>query len=140
MRCVAWGRVYGGRGGTSRNRWLSLIYALGSSGRKRLRRRGAELRDLDTGQQPTARLDEDVALNPVLLFGSRLPMRSIERIRMIAAGIDSMAREEAGFWLGTAMHRSRPRRVADGATRVADNTSMFSGAELTMRIHMLYFC
>jgi hypothetical protein len=38
-------------------------------------------------------------------------MRSIDRITQVANGIDEMSREEAGYWLGMAMHRKRPRRV-----------------------------
>jgi hypothetical protein len=38
-------------------------------------------------------------------------MRSIDRIRAVADGIDEMSREEAGYWLGMAMHRKNPRRV-----------------------------
>jgi hypothetical protein len=38
-------------------------------------------------------------------------MRSIDRITQVADGIDQMSREEAGYWLGMAMHRRYPRRV-----------------------------
>jgi len=33
------------------------------------------------------------------------------RITVYADGIDAMSREEAGYWLGMALHRRRPRRV-----------------------------
>ena len=29
----------------------------------------------------------------------------------MAEGIDNMTREEAGYWMGMAIHRSRPRQV-----------------------------
>jgi hypothetical protein len=32
-------------------------------------------------------------------------------MRAVAEGIDAMAREEAAYWLGMAMHRRYPRRV-----------------------------
>jgi len=32
-------------------------------------------------------------------------------MRGVAEGIDAMAKEEAAYWLGMAMHRRRPRRV-----------------------------
>ena len=38
-------------------------------------------------------------------------MRNLDRIRQVADGIDQMSREEAGYWLGMAMHRKYPRRV-----------------------------
>ncbi len=78
---------------------------------KRLRSQGVRLRDLNKGQEQSAKLDEDIALNLALLFRALAPMRSIDRIRMVAEGIDNMSREEAGYWLGMAVHRSRPRRV-----------------------------
>lgn len=78
---------------------------------KRLRSQGLRLRDLDRSEQQKARLTEDVALNLALLFRALAPMRSIDRIRAVAEGIDAMSREEAGYWLGMAVHRSKPRRV-----------------------------
>ena len=78
---------------------------------KRLRGQGVKLRDLRKGEAQRAALDEDVALNLALLFRALAPMRSIDRIRAVAEGIDNMAREEAGYWLGMAVHRSHPRRV-----------------------------
>ena len=32
-------------------------------------------------------------------------------MRAVAEGIDAMAREEAAYWLGMAMHRRKSRRV-----------------------------
>ena len=64
-----------------------------------------------TGQTQTFALDEDLSLNLGLLCRVLAPMRSAERIRQIAAGIEAMDREEAAYWLGMAMHRKNPRRV-----------------------------
>ena len=38
-------------------------------------------------------------------------MRNMAAIENCARGIDAMAREEAAYWLGMAMHRKNPRRV-----------------------------
>ncbi len=46
-----------------------------------------------------------------LLFRALAPMRSRERIMTVAEGIDAMGAQEAGYWLGMAMHRRNPRRV-----------------------------
>lgn len=56
-------------------------------------------------------IDENLALTLGLLFRVLAPMRNLERIRQVADGIDEMSREEAGYWLGMAMHRKHPRRV-----------------------------
>ena len=56
-------------------------------------------------------LPEDVALLLGLLFRALAPMRSRERMRSVAEGIEAMDREEAAYWLGMAMHRPNPRRV-----------------------------
>ena len=56
-------------------------------------------------------LDEDLALGLGLLFRALAPMRSRERMRAVAEGIEAMEREEAAYWLGMAMHRKHPRRV-----------------------------
>lgn len=56
-------------------------------------------------------LPEDVALTLSLLFRALAPMRSRDRMRAVAEGIDAMGREEAAYWLGMAMHRTHPRRV-----------------------------
>lgn len=56
-------------------------------------------------------LSEELALSMGLLFRTLAPMRSIDRITQVANGIDDMSREEAGYWLGMAMHRRNPRRV-----------------------------
>jgi len=57
------------------------------------------------------RITEDLALMLGLLFRTLAPMRSRERMRAIADGIEAMGREEAAYWLGMAMHRKNPRRV-----------------------------
>lgn len=56
-------------------------------------------------------LSEDLALHLGLMFRTLAPMRSRERMRAVAEGIERMDREEAAYWLGMAMHRRRPRRV-----------------------------
>ena len=61
-----------------------------------------------TGSCP---LGEDLALTLGLLFRTLAPMRSRDRMRAVAAGIEAMQREETAYWLGMAMHRRRPRRV-----------------------------
>jgi antirestriction protein ArdC len=38
------------------------------------------------------------------------PMRNVAAIENCNRGIDAMAREEAAYWLGMAMHRKNPRR------------------------------
>ena len=38
-------------------------------------------------------------------------MRNREHMAAVAAGIEAMPKEEAGYWLGMAMHRKFPRRV-----------------------------
>ena len=78
---------------------------------KQLQAAGIRLPDLKKGADRTYDLNEDLALNLALLFRTLAPMRSIDRIRMVSTGIDEMTREEAGYWLGMAIHRSRPRRV-----------------------------
>ncbi|MCP5120651.1 MAG: hypothetical protein GY953_58400 [bacterium] len=78
---------------------------------KTLKRAGIRLPDLKKGEAWERDLDEDLALSLSLLFRTLAPMRSTDRIRMVAAGVDEMSREEAGYWLGMAVHRKRPRRV-----------------------------
>jgi len=78
---------------------------------KRLRQLGISFATVKKDQTVTFAIDEDIALNMALLFRVLAPMRSIDRIRMVADGIDKMSREEAGYWLGMAVHRVYPRRV-----------------------------
>lgn len=56
-------------------------------------------------------LTEDLALRLGLAVRALAPMRNRAYMRGVAEGIDAMAREEAAYWLGMAMHRRRPRRV-----------------------------
>jgi hypothetical protein len=78
---------------------------------KRLRQNGISIANVRKGQTASFQIDEDLALYLALLFRVLAPMRSIDRIRMVADGIDKMSREEAGYWLGMAVHRVYPRRV-----------------------------
>lgn len=56
-------------------------------------------------------IHEDAALRLSLLFRTLAPMRSRAAMVHVAEGIESMAREEAAYWLGMAVHRKNPRRV-----------------------------
>lgn len=56
-------------------------------------------------------VDEEMAISLGLLFRALAPMRNREHIAAVAAGIEAMTKEEAGYWLGMAMHRKYPRRV-----------------------------
>lgn len=58
-----------------------------------------------------AKIREDEALRLALLFRVLAPMRSRSSMVAVAEGIEAMAREEAGYWLGMAVHRKNPRRV-----------------------------
>lgn len=78
--------------------------------RRRLAEAGIRPVLLDSKAAATP-LPEDIALALGLLFRTLAPMRSRDRMRAVAEGIDAMDREEAAYWLGMAMHRRRPRRV-----------------------------
>jgi hypothetical protein len=78
---------------------------------RRLRQSGISLPHLRKGESKAFALDEDLALNLALLFRVLAPMRSEERIRAVVEGIEKMPREEAGYWMGMAVHRVNPRRV-----------------------------
>jgi hypothetical protein len=78
---------------------------------KRLKGYGVSLGKITAGRQDSWQINEEAALTLGLLFRTLAPMRSIDRIRAVADGIDDMSREEAGYWLGMAMHRKNPRRV-----------------------------
>ena len=78
---------------------------------KRLKGYGVSLGKMTAGRQDSWQINEEAALALGLLFRTLAPMRSIDRIRAVADGIDQMSREEAGYWLGMAMHRKNPRRV-----------------------------
>lgn len=78
---------------------------------KRLKRDGIRIPTLRNSQRVEYPLQEDTALMLSLLFRVIAPMHHAERIQRMSAGIDSMSREEAGYWLGMAVHRKYPRRV-----------------------------
>ena len=78
---------------------------------KRLARADIRLGSLKRGKRKRWSLDEELSLALGLLFRTLAPMRNLDRIRQVADGIDAMSREEAGYWLGMAMHRKHPRRV-----------------------------
>ena len=78
---------------------------------KRLARAKINLGHLNLEKIQAWPIDEDLALNLGLLFRVLAPMRNLDRIRQVADGVDEMSREEAGYWLGMAMHRKNPRRV-----------------------------
>lgn len=78
---------------------------------RQLKYAGIRLPALKKSETKSYPLDEDVALSLALLFRTLAPMRSLDRIRQVTEGIDRMHREEAGYWLGMAIHRRRPRRV-----------------------------
>lgn len=78
---------------------------------RRLARAGITFGKLTPGSKQQWSIDEDVALNLGLLFRTLAPMRSLDRLRQAADGIEAMTREEAGYWLGMALNRRRPRRV-----------------------------
>jgi len=78
---------------------------------RRLANEDIRLGDFKRKEPDRYNLDEELALNLGLLFRVLAPMRSRENIRTVADGIEGMAREEAAYWLGMAMHRKNPRRV-----------------------------
>ncbi len=78
---------------------------------KQLRAEGVDLGPLRTGDTARHDLDEYLALRLGLTFRALAPMRNRASMRAVADGIDNMAREEAAYWLGMAMHRPKPRRV-----------------------------
>ena len=78
---------------------------------KRLSRADIRLGSLKPDKRKSWPLDEELSLTIGLLFRTLAPMRNLDRIRQVADGVDRMSREEAGYWLGMAMHRKYPRRV-----------------------------
>lgn len=78
---------------------------------RRLAQAGVKLARPAGEALPGLPLSEDLALHLGLTFRALAPMRSRERMRAVAEGIERMDREEAAYWLGMAMHRRRPRRV-----------------------------
>ncbi len=78
---------------------------------KQLRTAGVDIGPLRTGDGARHDLDEDLALRLALAFRALAPMRNRASMRAVSEGIDAMAREEAAYWLGMAIHRRHPRRV-----------------------------
>ena len=77
---------------------------------KRLRDAGIRL-DVMPVEGMRAPIDEAAALRLALIFRVLAPMRSRAAMVQVAEGIEDMAREEAAYWLGMAVHRKNPRRV-----------------------------
>jgi len=78
---------------------------------RRLKAEKVSLAKLKKGEARRDPLSEDLALAMGLLFKLLAPMRNVAAIENCAGGIEAMAREEAAYWLGMAMHRKNPRRV-----------------------------
>lgn len=78
---------------------------------KRLQRDRIQLGALKPGRTAAWPLEEETALHLGLLFRVLAPMRSTDRIREVAEGIEAMGNEEASYWMSMAMHRPNPRRV-----------------------------
>jgi hypothetical protein len=77
---------------------------------KRLKESGIRL-DLLPIEGMGSALAEDTALRLALLFRMLTPMRNRDNMRLVAEGIETMGKEEAGYWLGMSVHRKNPRRV-----------------------------
>ena len=78
---------------------------------RKLKQIGIRVNSLDKGEVGSYDLMEEDALHMALLFRTLAPMHSIDRIRIVFEGIDHLSKEEAGYWLGMAVHRKNPRRV-----------------------------
>ena len=78
---------------------------------RRLKREGIALADIGVGHGTTFELAEERALQLGLMFRTLAPMRNRDNMRDCVTGAEAMAREEAAYWLGMAMHRKYPRRV-----------------------------
>lgn len=78
---------------------------------RRLTQSGIRLTGHEADRKEGHRITEDLALTLGLLFRTLAPMRSRDNMRAVTVGIEAMAREEAAYWLGMAMHRKNPRRV-----------------------------
>lgn len=77
---------------------------------KRLKEAGVRLEAMPLEGIRTP-IREEEALRLALLFRVLAPMRSRSSMVAVADGIDAMARQEAAYWLGMAVHRKNPRRV-----------------------------
>ena len=78
---------------------------------RRLKALRINLNDLPAIDALRVHIDEELAINLGLLFRALAPMRNREHMAAVASGIEAMTKEEAGYWLGMAMHRKHPRRV-----------------------------
>ena len=78
---------------------------------RKLKRSGIDWSVDKTAKSLRFLLNEDEALHLGLIFRVLAPMRSRNNMVSCAEGIDAMAKEEASYWLGMAMHRKYPRRV-----------------------------
>ena len=78
---------------------------------RRLKALRINLNDIPAIDALRVPVDEELAINLGLLFRALAPMRNREHMAAVAAGIEVMTKEEAGYWLGMAMHRKFPRRV-----------------------------
>ncbi|MBK7421886.1 MAG: hypothetical protein IPJ48_01620 [Propionivibrio sp.] len=78
---------------------------------RRLKACRIDIADLPAFDALRVAIDEEMAINLGLLFRALAPMRNREHMASVAAGIEEMSKEEAGYWLGMAMHRKNPRRV-----------------------------
>lgn len=78
---------------------------------RRLNQHGINLADLPAFDALRVTVNEELAINLGLLFRALAPMRNREHMAAVAAGIEAMSKEEAGYWLGMSMHRKYPRRV-----------------------------
>jgi hypothetical protein len=78
---------------------------------RRLKALRINLHDLPAIDALRVPIDEELAINLGLLLRALAPMRNRDHMAAVAAGIEAMTKEEAGYWLGMAMHRKHPRRV-----------------------------
>lgn len=78
---------------------------------RRLKVLRINLNDLPAIDALRVPIDEELAINLGLLFRALAPMRNRDHMAAVATGIEAMTKEEAGYWLGMAMHRKHPRRV-----------------------------
>lgn len=78
---------------------------------RRLKQARIDLANLPAIDALRVPMDEEMAINLGLLFRALAPMRNRDHIAAVSAGIEAMTKEEAGYWLGMAMHRKYPRRV-----------------------------
>ena len=78
---------------------------------RHLKREGIGLAGIGVGDRKRYELAEERALQLGLMFRTLAPMRNRDNMRDCVTGTEAMAKEEAAYWLGMAMHRKYPRRV-----------------------------